>query len=410
MSAAIVAHADLGHCNALRLPAGARWLCEVDSRAALAEGLDFARTHSLPTLVLGGGSNVVLRGEYPGLVLRMRLAGIDVLEDSARRTVLRVAAGEAWHPFVMDCHVRGWHGLENLALIPGTVGAAPIQNIGAYGVELARFLREVQLTERESGAEQVLPRDACGFAYRDSVFKHAAAGRFVITAVTLELPRNPPPCTAYAALAAELGGRREPSHADLLAAVIALRTRRLPDPAVLPNVGSFFKNPIVTQAEFELLRARAPQLAHWPQPDACVKLAAAWLVEHAGWNGFRAGSVGVHEQQALVLVNYANATPDDILALAERIMSRVPPDTYRKAVALLTTFDRREQLARISVPTLLIAGGDDKVAPAPVMERMAARIPGAEFVVLEGCGHLGPMDQPGEFNAALLSFLARHRL
>ena len=323
MSAIFLEHADLRALNTLRLPARARWVVSIGSDAELREALDFAREHGLRTRVLGGGSNVVLRGEYDGLVLRMCTRGVEVLENSAVRTVIRVAAGEPWHEFVLACHRQGWHGLENLALIPGTVGAAPIQNIGAYGVEVAGFIREVTTVDIRSGATAVLSGDQCAFSYRDSVFKQGLAGRSVITRVTFDLPRGTSPRTGYAALAAELA---DPAHADwaeVLAAVIALRQRRLPDPAVLPNVGSFFRNPVLDARAFDALKRRAPDVVHWVQPDGSVKLAAAWLVDRCGWKGRREGDAGVHAAQALVLVNHGDASAQQILDLAGRIAESV---------------------------------------------------------------------------------------
>jgi UDP-N-acetylmuramate dehydrogenase len=323
VSARILENVDLRGHNTLALASRARWFCAVDDDEDLRAALDFARSRALPTRVLGGGSNVVLRASIDALVMLVRTRGRELLEDSPARTVLRVAAGEAWHALVLDCHARGWHGLENLALIPGTVGAAPIQNIGAYGVELARFVREVEAVERDTGKPRVFDRERCGFRYRDSVFKHAEAGRLVIRSVTLELPRHAPADATYAALAAELPDPSRATHAEVLAAVIALRRRRLPDPAVLPNAGSFFKNPLLAREAFDALRAREPDVVHWPQPDGSVKLAAAWLIERAGWKGRRAGDAGVHAAQALVLVNHGHASADDILDLAARLADAV---------------------------------------------------------------------------------------
>jgi UDP-N-acetylmuramate dehydrogenase len=323
VSLAIVADAPLAACNTLRLPASARWYGEIAAQEDLAEALRFARANAARLMVLGGGSNVVLRERFDGLALRVRLTGRELLEETAARVVLRVAAGEQWHALVLACHARGWHGLENLALIPGTVGAAPIQNIGAYGVELAGFVREVHAVDRASGEPLALARERCAFRYRDSVFKGALAERLVITAVTFELPRGAAPCTAYTALAAELPDPGSATHADVLDAVIRLRSRRLPDPAVLPNAGSFFKNPVLGREAFAALQAREPGVVHWLQADGSVKLAAAWLVEQAGWKGQRRGDAGVHAQQALVLVNHGRASAAQILALAADIAGSV---------------------------------------------------------------------------------------
>lgn len=323
MSTIPQAGVELRGSNSLRLPCLAEWCADVDHAADLPELLAFSRERALNLLVLGGGSNVILPEHVHGLVLRMRNRGIDLLEESAARRVIRVAAGEAWHPFVLHCHAQGWYGLENLALIPGTVGAAPIQNIGAYGVELGRFVLEVHGLDLRTGQMRALDAAACTFAYRDSIFKRALAGNFLITEVLFALPVHLSVSTGYAGLATELVRCPTPSHADVLAAVMAIRRRRLPDPDVLPNAGSFFKNPVVSAETFEQLQRAEPEVAHWRQGDGRVKLAAAWLVERCGWKGYREAGVGVHEAQALVLVNHGEGTVQALLGLAARIASSV---------------------------------------------------------------------------------------
>jgi UDP-N-acetylmuramate dehydrogenase len=323
VSATPEAGVDLRGSNTLRLPCIAEWCADVQDAADIPRLLVFARERGLRLRVLGGGSNVLLPESLPGLLLRMRNTGIELLEDSASRRVLRAAAGEPWHPFVLHCHAQGWHGLENLALIPGTVGAAPIQNIGAYGVELDRFVLEVRGIDLQSGSPRVLGAAQCAFAYRDSIFKGARAGGFLVTDVLFVLPRPVVPCTGYAALAAELAQCPEPGPAEVLAAVMAIRRRRLPDPALLPNAGSFFKNPVVSAEVFgQLLRAE-PGIVHWLQADGRVKLAAAWLVERCGWKGHSERGVGVHDAQALVLVNHGGGTVAALTDLAARIRESV---------------------------------------------------------------------------------------
>jgi UDP-N-acetylmuramate dehydrogenase len=316
------ADVPLAHCNTLRLPARAEWSAMVGTGDELRETLDFVRNRRLALCVLGGGSNVVLRERIGGCVLRMQLQGEELLEEAAGHVRVRVAAGVQWHGFVLACHRRGWHGLENLALIPGTVGAAPIQNIGAYGVEVQEFVEAVGAVDRESGATLRLSHAECRFAYRHSIFKGELAGRVVITDVTLRLPRARAPRSDYPVLRAALETVADPSPADVLEAVIRIRRERLPDPALLPNVGSFFKNPVIDRARFEQLRAGHPDVVHWAVGDA-VKLAAAWLVEQAGGKGMREGAARVHERQALVLVNEGGATAAQILGLAARIVTAV---------------------------------------------------------------------------------------
>ena len=323
MRSAPVAQVDLQGSNSLRLPCAAEWCADVHDPADLPELLAFSRGNGRGLHVLGGGSNVLLPERLQGLVLRMRNRGIQLLEENADRRVIGAAAGEPWHPFVLHCHASGWYGLENLALIPGTVGAAPIQNIGAYGVELERFVLEVRGLELPMGQPCALDAAACRFAYRDSVFKRALAGGFLITEVLFALPGRPEPCTAYAALTAELAQSPRPGHAEVLSAVMAIRRRRLPDPAVLPNAGSFFKNPVIDAQEFDSLLRAEPEIAYWRQSDGRVKLAAAWLVDRCGWKGHREGGVGVHDAQALVLLNHGAGTLSSLLALAARIEASV---------------------------------------------------------------------------------------
>jgi UDP-N-acetylmuramate dehydrogenase len=314
---------SLQYFNTLRLPVRARYFISVDTIDSLREAIAFTRDRDLPMIVLGGGSNVVLRDPYPGCVMHVQLLGETVLEETDESVCLRVAAGEAWHSLVMRCHERGWYGLENLALIPGTVGAAPIQNIGAYGVEVSEFLSEVEVIERATGKRRVLTNAECGFGYRHSRFKDSWAERFVVTSITLKILPRAEPRTDYPALRAELesaGGRLRAR--DVLDAIIGIRRQKLPDPARLPNAGSFFKNPVVDATQFDVLRSRYPGIVHWSF-EGQFKLAAAWLVEQAGWKGYRQGDVGVHANQALVLVNYGAARADDVLALAERIQASV---------------------------------------------------------------------------------------
>lgn len=323
MSLAIREDVSLQEANTLRLPCRARWSAVARSDADVDEAIAFARVGGWPLRVLGGGSNVVLPEHYPGVLLQMQSRGIEVLEDRPSGTLLRVAAGEPWHAFVLHCHARGWHGLENLALIPGTVGAAPIQNIGAYGVELAAFVREIDAVLLDTGLPRVFRAEDCRFGYRDSVFRTARDMPVLIRRVLLHLPRGRAPETRYAALAEALRGDPAPTHETVLRAVIAIRRQRLPDPDVLPNAGSFFKNPVLEADRFAEILARYPGLVHWPQPDGRVKLAAAWMVEACGFKGCRTDGAGVHDAQALVLVNHGGATARSLLALAARIRAAV---------------------------------------------------------------------------------------
>jgi len=311
--------------NTFGLAATARWYAEVESAAdivALREHPAFGER-----LVLGGGSNLVLTRDWPGLVIKVAVSGIEVHSETETSVTIKVGGGENWHGLVMHCVARGWSGLENLALIPGTVGAAPVQNIGAYGVELKETLVSVDTVDLASGSTRALSRAECEFGYRDSVFKHALKDRVVITHVTFRLNKNAAPNTSYAALADELArrGHTQPTPAQVAEAVIAIRQSKLPDPAVLGNAGSFFKNPVVSAGQAQQLKAAHPAVPVYPQPDGTAKLAAGWLIEQSGLKGYTvpSGHAGVHAKQALVLVNYGGATGDEILALAAHVQRTV---------------------------------------------------------------------------------------
>jgi len=317
----IDASADLRALNTFGLPARAARLVRLDDPAQIAALARQPDWHAMPRLVLGGGSNIVLTGDFAGIVLKVAIAGRALVGEDEAAWYVRAGAGEDWHAFVCWTLAQGWPGLENLSLIPGTVGAAPIQNIGAYGLELGERLHSVDAVSLDDGAPRRFTAAQCGFGYRDSVFKHAAAGRWLITAVTFRLPRRWQPVTAYAELARELAARAidAPTPHDIAAAVIAIRRRKLPDPACIGNAGSFFKNPLVDAATLERLLARHPDLPHYPQPDGRHKLAAGWLIERCGWKGRDLGPVGCFERQALVLVNRGGASGADVLRLARAI-------------------------------------------------------------------------------------------
>ncbi len=314
---------DLQALNTLALPARARYFASITRVDALRQALIWARDKNLPLLPLGGGSNMILAGDWPGLVLHIALRGKSI-EDEGR---VRVGAGENWHELVQWSLEQNLYGLENLTLIPGTAGAAPIQNIGAYGVELAERLVSVRGIDIERGYECVLSAAECQFGYRDSIFKKALRNRFVITEITLQLSREFTPVIAYPTLNQALADIAEPTALDVERAVRQIRQSRLPDPAVLPNAGSFFKNPVVTAQQFEDLQYEYPTIPHFPAADG-VKIPAAWLVEQSGWKGRRVGAVGVHEQQALVLIHYRDAqatrhVAGELLDLAAAIQSDV---------------------------------------------------------------------------------------
>jgi len=320
---------SLGHYNTLALPASAAAFVEVSDDAGLPRALEWAAQHELPVLPLGEGSNVVLVGEQQALLLRLSTSGVEELERGPEHVLLRVAAGQRWHPFVAWTLAQGFCGLENLALIPGTVGAAPIQNIGAYGVELSHCLVAVHALRVADGAALTLAAQDCRLGYRDSVFKHELCDQLLITAVDLRLATRAQTHTAYPALRDHLDahGLGEPTPQQVFDAVVAIRRARLPDPAREPNAGSFFKNPVLEAAQAQALQARFAGLPGYPQDDGRVKLPAAWLIEHCGFKGRRRGAVRVHREHALVLVNDGAGRGEELLALAREIAAQVA-DTF----------------------------------------------------------------------------------
>ena len=277
----------------------------------------------LPRLILGGGSNLVLTGDFHGLVLHSCSSGIELVAQDDERTLVRAAAGVGWHELVSWTLQRELGGLENLSLIPGTVGAAPIQNIGAYGVEMERHFHALTAFDLERGILFTLDRAACRFGYRDSIFKHDWRDRAVIVDVTFTLPRRWQPDLRYAELATALAHITAPTMQQVSAAVIAIRQRKLPDPAVIGNAGSFFKNPLVSRVQRDALLVQHPALISHDQPDGSAKLAAGWLIDQCGWKGRALGPAGVYHKQALVLVNLGGARGADVLQLARAIQADV---------------------------------------------------------------------------------------
>lgn len=315
---------SLATCNTLAVPARARAYISAASHEDVVEALALAREHNWPLLPLGGGSNIVLAGDFNGAVLHLQSRGIEKLDEDNRHIYVRVAAGENWHQLVEYSLAREWWGLENLSLIPGSVGAAPIQNIGAYGVELEEVFEELVAVDVSSGLPVTFSREACEFRYRDSIFKGRLRDRYVITQVTLRLGKQPELRLDYPALQAATAALdpRELTPRAVSELVCGIRRAKLPDPALVPNVGSFFKNPVVDTARFAELQQAFPDMVAYPQPGG-VKLAAGWLIERAGWRGFEEDGVAVHSHQALVLTNPGRRSGRAVLALAERIAQSV---------------------------------------------------------------------------------------
>ena len=292
------------------------------------------RLHAQPRFILGGGSNLVLTQDIAALVLHVQTRGIHELRRDAKHVWCEVAAGESWHDWVMHTVAQGWAGIENLALIPGTVGACPVQNIGAYGMEAGQAIEYVTVLDFASGEMVRLSAEDCRFAYRDSLFKqvqYAGQARYLIASVCFKLQHDLSDWQAslgygdVAQRVAELASGREIRPADVAQAVIAIRQSKLPDPKVLGNAGSFFKNPVVSQAQADELKARYEKLPCYPMSDGMVKLAAGWLIEQAGWKGktSASGHVGVYEKQALVLVHHGGGTGTQLMQLAHQIAEDV---------------------------------------------------------------------------------------
>nr|WP_301295573.1 UDP-N-acetylmuramate dehydrogenase [Pseudomonas nitroreducens] len=306
--------------NTFGVEVAARWFVQAHDDAEVRAGIAVAAEKGLPLMVIGGGSNLLLSRDVEALVLRMASRGVRVISDDGEHVVVEAEAGEVWDDFVRWTLAQGFGGLENLSLIPGTVGAAPMQNIGAYGVEIKDVFAGLTALDRESGELREFALEDCDFAYRESRFKRESS-RWLILRVRFNLTRAAKLHLDYGPVRQRLAeeGVTEPTPVDVSRVICAIRREKLPDPAVLGNAGSFFKNPVVSTEQADALRLRYSDLVAYPQGDGQMKLAAGWLIDKAGWKGFRDGAAGVHAQQALVLVNYGGATGAQLHALAERI-------------------------------------------------------------------------------------------
>jgi UDP-N-acetylmuramate dehydrogenase len=277
-------------------------------------------------LLLGGGSNLLLTQDFPGLVVKIEIMGKEIVRETDDHVVLKVGAGENWHTLVLYCVAHGWGGVENLSLIPGTAGAAPMQNIGAYGTEMKDVIVDVEAVEIRTGHVHTFTNEACAFGYRDSIFKQQAKGLYIITAITLSLTkRNHALNISYGAVRDTITalGYAEPSVKAISDAVIHIRQSKLPDPALIGNAGSFFKNPTIPAAQYAALQQTYAAVPGYTAEDGMVKVPAGWLIEQCGWKGKRLGNIGVHQHQALVLVNYGGGKGNDIWQLALEIQRSV---------------------------------------------------------------------------------------
>ena len=319
--------------NSFGIVAKARALVRVRGEADVQQVLAEPAQRDVPKFVLGGGSNIVLTGDVKPLVLKVEVPGRRLVEETAKAWVVEGGAGENWHEFVKWTLDQGFPGLENLALIPGTVGASPVQNVGAYGVELQDRFESLDAIDLITGKAFTLDAALCGFGYRDSVFKHVAkgegdfglAGRALILRVRFRLPKPWKAVLGYADLERKMNETdvHDPSPRQIYDWVVAVRSHKLPDPRVIGNAGSFFKNPTVTLDQCQDIIAREPNIVHYPMPDGNVKLAAGWLIDACGWKGKSVGNAGVYEKQALVLVNRGGATGGEVVTLAKAIQTSV---------------------------------------------------------------------------------------
>lgn len=311
--------------NTLGIDAIARYFATFTSVDELGELIEKNPIKGINPLILGGGSNILFKDHVKGLVLKNNIPGLDIVKEDANHIYVKAGAGENWHRFVQHCLQRNWAGVENLSLIPGCVGASPMQNIGAYGVEIREVFEELEAWHIYDKKVHVFSVNDCAFGYRESIFKGKYRNEYVILNVTYRLNKKPRFHTSYGAVEQELErmGVQQVSIQAISQAVINIRTSKLPDPAKIGNAGSFFKNPSVAATIYKQLKKQFPGIVGYANADGTIKLAAGWLIEQSGWKGYRRGDAGVHEKQALVLVNYGNALGKDIYDLSEDVMKSV---------------------------------------------------------------------------------------
>jgi UDP-N-acetylmuramate dehydrogenase len=302
----------------------ANYFAKIGSMETIEKSIQWAKEKNIPYLILGAGSNILFTKTFEGLVLKMEIMGIKKLKETASEVFLEVGAGENWHHFVIYCVQKGWGGVENLSLIPGTVGAAPIQNIGAYGVEAKDSIASVTAYDTQSAQFITLQNSDCAFAYRTSLFKKDTS-RYIISSVQFVLQKQPIFRTEYGAIKEVLHqiNNKQPSVEAISSAVIQIRSEKLPDPKKLGNAGSFFKNPTIAKDLFEVLVAKYPKMIAYPITDDTYKIAAGWLIEACGWKGIQKGSVGCYEKQSLVIVHYNNGPGIEIYNFSEEIIQSV---------------------------------------------------------------------------------------
>lgn len=311
--------------NTFGLEANAKYFVEVSSIEQLHSLLNDPTYQQMERLILGGGSNLLLTQDFEGIVIKIAIKGIEKIKENQEHTWLKVGAGEVWHHLVMYCVNHNYAGIENLSLIPGTVGAAPMQNIGAYGVEIKEVFESLEAVDIKTGLIRSFTKDECRFGYRESIFKHEAKGKYVIVNVNFRLSNTPVFHVAYGAIqdtlaAMNIGTLSIKAISD---AVISIRQSKLPNPAEIGNAGSFFKNPEIPKEQYDLLKEKFPSIPAYPVNEKTVKVPAGWLIEQAGWKGQRFGDVGVHTKQALVLVNYGGGKGNEIKELSQKIQNSI---------------------------------------------------------------------------------------
>ncbi len=310
--------------NTFGMNVSARWYVPLTAEEQLEELFLSEKWKPVSHFILGGGSNILFTKNVDALVVRNELRGIEVVKEDAEHIYVKAGAGEVWHEFVLDCIRNNRAGVENLSLIPGSVGAGPMQNIGAYGVELKDVFHELEAFHVRDGYIRTFSASECNFGYRESVFKRSLKDQFLVTSVTFRLSKTPKFNTSYGAIEKELEvmGVKDLSIAAISQAVINIRSSKLPDPAKIGNAGSFFKNPVIGAEKHAQLKKDFPNIVSYPSGND-FKLAAGWLIEQCGWKGFREGDAGVHKDQALVLVNYGNADGEKIYELSQRVLDSV---------------------------------------------------------------------------------------
>lgn len=320
----VIENVPLKNLNTFGVEANAEWYVDISDENDLKLLFDQNRWRNFPRLILGGGSNMLFTADFRGLIVHVKIQGIR-FELNGDDVVVTAGGGVVWNDLVNYCVEKGFSGIENLSLIPGSVGAAPVQNIGAYGVELQDIFHSCRAFEIASGKIRVFEKEDCGFSYRDSVFKSSLKGIYIITEVSFKLSKIVMPKVSYGAISDELQKRgiNNPGINDLSSVVSHIRVSKLPDPTTIGNAGSFFKNPVIPNAQFLKLKTDFPEIVHFPAEEGYIKISAGWLIEHCGWKGKVVGNTGTWKNQALVLVNHGNATGKEIFKFSESIIESV---------------------------------------------------------------------------------------